>query len=171
MRLDPAIIRKHNAEKTMGQVDPNTARRPSQWHEDQNEREVPPTPDYQTSPLAEEPMYGFVPPPNPVPVYITEPVPRDGSIRNWGPMSATITNKPERLAGSDRNRVRMIVTNNSTDKVVYLARRFGDLSINAYPLNFGRDVELTHNDEVWAFCLSSDTAPVGWFTEYNLEDL
>lgn len=151
--------------------DDNVDNRPSHWHEDQNERDVQPNPDYQTTGLVEEPQLGFVPPPNPVPVYVTEPVPGDNKIRQWAPASATVTSTHVRIAGADRRRQRMVLTNNSTDKVVYLGRRNGDLSINAYPLNFGDDVELTHNDEVWAFCLASDTVPLGWFVEYDVEDL
>jgi len=152
-------------------VDENEDNRPSHWHDDQNEREVLPTPDFQTSELAEQPVYGFVPPPNPVPVYLTEPLPGDNSIRQWTPQSATITSKHERIAGADRRRTRIVITNNSTDKVVYLGRRNGDIVINAYPLSFGREVELLHNDEVWAYCLLTDTVPLGWFTEFNVEDL
>lgn len=163
----PGLFRAHVQRRD---PDPNDARRPSHWHEDQNERDVPPLADYPTD-VVEEPVIGFVPPANPVPVYLTEPPPNDRALRQWAPQSMTVGTDRVQLCGSDRRRTRMMITNNDTDATVYLLRREDDLLINGYPLMPGKDVELRHNDQVWAVASGGDvSAPLGWFAEFELEE-
>lgn len=152
--------------------DPNADRRPSHWQEDQNERDVPPTLEYPTEQSTEPPVYGMLPPPEPQPVYLTEPPPNGTTLRRWSPGSIGVSAAmgPVQLAGQDRRRTRIVIVNNDDTDTVYLSKGPDDNRINAYPLAPGKDVELLHNDDVYVETSSADTAEVGWFVEFDLED-
>lgn len=148
--------------------DPNEVERPSNWHEDQNERDVPPDLDYPTEVVA-EPDLGFVPPPDPTPVYLTEPPPGGNSIVKWSAGNIQLTTSWENIAGADRKRKKMVLVNNDDTDTIYLFRRTGDININGYPLKPGKDVTFEHNDEVWAHTIAND-AELAWYIEYGIEE-
>lgn len=152
--------------------DPNAARRPSHWNEDQNQRDVKPDVDYPTEMPAEPVTYGHIPPPEPQPVYLTEPPPNGTTLRRWSPGSIglSVAMGPVQLAGQDRRRTRMVIVNTDAADIVYVSKGPDDNRINAYPLAPGKDVELLHNDDVYVETDSADAAIVGWFVEFDLED-
>jgi len=148
---------------------PNQPDRPSHFREDQNERDIVPSPDYPTE-MEESVDLGFLPAANPVPVYLVEPPPADRTLRQWSTGQMTLTGSGQELSGADRRRTRMVVVNNDTDATVLLSRKKDDIAALCYPIAPGKDVELLHNDSVYARATGGDaSAPIGWIVEFEIE--
>lgn len=134
--------------------------RPSHFHEDQNER-VPDakqgTVDYATTVADDQVDYGFMPPAESQPVYMTEAPPVVRYIKRWQPATYNVDSadpKGIRIAGNDRNRTRLLVANLDAANSVYLTLDQQNKNpAFARELAAGKEVEMFHNSEVTAFSL------------------
>ena len=105
---------------------------------------------------------------NPIPVYIvnTPEVPQisDSSYERF-----IIVDSSVEIAGKKRNRTRMIVKNESQSTAeVYIDKSQAVTTAFSFRLNAGDELELKHNDSVWARCDTGDTATVSVVQEYNV---
>lgn len=151
-------------------VDPNEERRPSHWNEEVNEREIDPMRDYPTEldhgTLSE---LGFAPAPNPQPVYLTEAPPADRKIVRWSAGNFTVDTDTYQLAGADRRRVRMQVSNEGDTNAVYLLTEREAQSFVGRYLAPGSSIVFYHDSDVWVRAAASTTL-VTWHVEYELDD-
>lgn len=153
--------------------------RPSHYGEDQNERVPRDAPDVDYPHGTDEPGIDFgwtVPSAAPTPVYLTEPPPSDRTRRDWTPQTYALT--PGRLvqiASANRNRTRLVITNNDDANNALLTRRPVDNpNTNGYVLAFGDDITMHHNESVWATCAATpagdSSCSISVYSEYEMTD-
>ncbi len=113
-----------------------------------------------------------LPPIEPIPVYQVEIPPSRRVLKRWTTGTMTLTGlEPEQLAADDRHRTRLVVMNTETANAVYLTEKpVGTSTAFARLLPFGKEVEMLHNQGVWAFTGSGLTAVVTWHAEYEVDD-
>lgn len=102
----------------------------------------------------------------PIPVYVVdrEETPQ---ISEWSSVRFGVTDQPVELAGSRRNRNRLLIRNEGVNEV-YLGN---DMTVNSmnYGLPANAEVEMLHNGSVWARCASGESATVNIIQEYTVE--
>lgn len=162
-----ALFRTHV--KSRLPADPNEARRPSHWNKELSEIEVEPRDDYPSEVDDDPRSFGFTPPPNPTPVYLTEPPPSDRGMVQWSAGNVTLDTSPDPITGADRRRKRMVCTNTGDTNTAVLTAKQEDLPFNGYLLEPNASVELFHNDKVWAYALANTTT-LTWVVEYEVND-
>lgn len=138
---------------------PQGPERPSTHNLDVEERtQYPATEDYATEEYEQD--FGFMAEgtPEPLPVYVVQPMPPHEQDYDWAPATYTVgTDKPVQILGTNRKRIRAVVRNLDSTNFVILGK--GPLlhGYLAYRLPPGEDIELTHNASVWVL---ADTANV-----------
>lgn len=103
---------------------------------------------------------------NPIPVYVVER-PRQPQITEWSSERFIVADSAVQIAGSRRNRVRMVVKNEGTDSV-YIDPTQGVNAAFSFRLAQNEEVELTNNGQVWARCEATDTATISVVQEYDV---
>lgn len=151
--------------------------RPSHFEEDQNSR-VPDDQgavDYTTQVDVEN-----VETPRPtfsteaIPTYLVEAPPGGDSNLRWNGENFTLapTDNGICIASNDRKRNRLKILNTSAATDVYLVNEAesGNRQGRGYLLPGGKDVEMTHNNEVWAYLLSTagGAVTISVLTEYGI---
>lgn len=106
---------------------------------------------------------------DPIPVIVVDTV-EPSDLTDWGGAQATVTGEnPVMVAGARDNRTRMLVTNLGPD-VVYLVRTATGAAFTGAPIPLNAVVEMTTNRDVYATCLTGDTALVGVIQEFVIDD-
>lgn len=146
-------------------VEPSNAEpiRPEGFREDPYERtEIYPESDY---PSAEEAEAEVEVEMEPLPIDIPEPSRED--VR-WTPQRLPIADaRPVQVAGFSMKRRRLVVINPGTgsDSAILL-RDPTDSIWTGIELAGGEQVELLHNDSVWALCNSGESTTLSVVTEF-----
>lgn len=154
--------------------------RPSHFNEEQNARvsrdETQLDYPVGTDAAAEAAVpYGWVPPVESAPVYLTEAPPKDRKLVRGSAMHLVMdtTGKKYPIVGGNRSRTRMKVVN--SDDTANIALVFGELDniqIAGFWLGPGDDVEMHHNSPMWAEVVGGDgAATIEVYTEYEVDDL
>lgn len=145
--------------------------RPSHFREDKNVS-VPrdnTDPDYGTG---EEtvPQLGFIPAPEPAPVYLVEAPPAATNVREWSAGTYLLTTVPTQIIGGNPSRTRLVVRNHDAANSALLIRKQMDMAtVNGFEIPAGQSEEMTHNSAVWARS-NTGTCEVSVFAEYTLKD-
>lgn len=133
---------------------PSQPDRPSHFAEDVNEyaprngTEL----DYPDTAF-QPPHYGFdAPPADPIGVYIVEAPPRERVIKRTvtGDYTLGALVPTVQLGGADLRRTRMLIRNNDADTDVLVSSKQGDINAACFRVVPGKDLEIFHNDAVWA---------------------
>lgn len=147
--------------------------RPTHFHEDQNERvgDDKQGPDDYVTEAPEAPIrYGLQPPAPAQPVFLTEPPPVVNPIRPWQAVTFILDatdSTPEKILNNDRSRDRAVLANVDAANAIYLTERAGNKNpAFARILPAGKEVEMLHNTELWAFSLVG-TPNLAVHTEYH----
>lgn len=107
---------------------------------------------------------------NPIPVYVVRSTPEVPQIQDSSYSRYTIVDSAVEIAGSKRSRRRMVIKNESQSTAeVYVDRDHTVTPAFSFRLNAGDDLELKHNDAVWAKCDTGDTAAVSVLQEYDVQ--
>lgn len=153
-----------------------TPERPSTFNERVEERtEIEPEDDYSVTGDSDPApdTYGFPPEDQqPVPIYLVEPPPVQQEIVKWSGNRYTVTNRQSvLLAGDNRARKRMLVTNHDATASVFLTPD-EDTNTDFMPeVVAGATVELFSNTRVYAICDDTNTeANVSIIQEWVVND-
>lgn len=146
--------------------------RPSHFREDKNVS-VPrdnTEPDYGQGDEPPIEQFGFMPAPEPAPVYMVEAPPADRSVREWSPATYLLTTAATSIAGNNPNRSRLCIRNTDATNSALLTRRHMDsASVLGFELPPGEQIEMLHNREVWARS-NTGTCELTVFVEFALPD-
>lgn len=154
--------------------------RPSHFRQEVNERAAYDSPPHDYASESDTPVavHGFPPPPQPTPVYLTEPPPRARVIVNWRPDTFTVDNTATnvnasrtRIASVDRHRKRFVVRNLDAANSVFITNdALNNNQSFAYELPFGTREEFFHTGEMYAFCATTKSAKIAVFAEVELDE-
>lgn len=154
--------------------------RPSHSLEDQNERvtrnetelDFPVGAD---AVIERQIQYGFTPPMESTPVYLTEPPPRGKRLIRGSAAHIVITNTTDKvpLVNANRNRTRLkIVNSDDTTNVALVFGELDNINVAAFWLGPGDDVEMYHTSAMWAQLSGGDgAATIEVYTEYEVDEL
>lgn len=158
----------------------NGPERPSHSMEDQNVRvsrnetelEYPVGTDVT---IEREIPYGWVPPMESTPVYLTEAPPKDRKLIRGSAMHIVVTDTTIKvpLVSANRNRTRLkIVNSDDTTNVALVFGELDNINVAGFWLGPGDDVEMYHNSAVWAQLSGGDgAATIEVYTEYEVDEL
>lgn len=128
--------------------------------------ETYPDPDYPLEPFDNvqdnEPVT-----PDPVDVVIVGGVP--APLTDWSSQSYPVADLPIMIAGRNKNRHRMVIRNSGDTNGCRVLRTATDMPAMAYILAAGEQLEMSHNEQVWVVCESSDTTTINVMTEFVVE--
>lgn len=157
---------------------PQGPERPSHFGEDQNVRasrnetslDFPVGTDVQ---IEEQVPYGWTPPMESTPVYLTEAPPKDRSLRNWSAFRAVVEARRIPVLSKNRNRVRAVISNTDDTASIYLLQDENiQYDIAGFQLKPGTSIEMLHNAAVWAVAAGGDGfATIEVMMEYEVDDL
>lgn len=144
---------------------------PPTWRMTPEERtQIEPPPDYevpgdeQAGPDATVPDTDDIEEPIPVTI-VDSPAPREA--QRWASSSYPVnSDRPTRIAGHDLVRRRLVVRNNDSTNSVFLLAHPTQPTWAAFELTPGDDVEMLHNEEVWALCADTETASASVISEF-----
>jgi hypothetical protein len=106
---------------------------------------------------------------DPIPVIVVDTV-SPSDYTDWAPEQfSVIGENPAHIAGSRNNRVRLLVINTGPD-TVYLIKGSVSGAFTGAPLPMNMSLELTTNRDVYATCLTGDSAIVGVVQEFVIDD-
>lgn len=106
---------------------------------------------------------------DPIPVIVVDTV-NPSDYTDWGGEQFTVAGEqPVHIAGARPNRTRMLITNLGPD-IVYLVRGAVANSYTGAPVPVNGVVEMTTNRDVYATCLTGDTALTGVIQEFVIDD-
>lgn len=153
--------------------------RPSHSMEDQNVRvsrnetelEYPVGTDVVTE---KEIPYGWQPPMESAPVYLTEAPPKDRKLIRGSAMHVSLdtVNKAVPLVGATPNRTRLKIVNSDDAQSVALVFDENDnVNLAGFWLGPGDDVEMYHNSALWGKLVAAGEATVEVYTEYEVDKL
>lgn len=161
---------RHQGHRAAPHVEPV---RPSHYAEDQNER-VPRNHtdvDYANT-VDVATKYGVgAPPPDPIPVYMTETPPVRRTVRDWRPITVTLAaaGQPNQLGSASLKRTRMVVRNNdAANTVVVIKAPTDNGNTSGFTITAGKEIEFLHNRPVWGY--STLGASVTVLEEFDIED-
>lgn len=147
--------------------------RPSHFEEDQNVR-VPRNHtdnDYPTE-ADTTTHFGFhAPPPDPIPVYITETTPERRVVKDWRPLTVTLTAaaQPNQLGSASLKRTRMVVRNNDVaNSLIVVKSPTDNVNTSGFTILAGKEIEFFHNRAVWGYSLLGASVTV--LEEFDIED-
>lgn len=104
---------------------------------------------------------------HPIPVYVVER-PEIPQLQEWSSERfLTVDTSAVQVAGSRRNRNRLVIRNEGPDPV-YLDREQGVMPAFSYRLAANEREELFHNAQVWARCDVGKSATVSVVQEYTV---
>lgn len=127
--------------------------------------------DYPTD--ADKPIANEFPEPdwsenNPIPVYVVER-PEIPQVLNWSSERfLTVDTGAVQIAGSRRNRTRMVIRNEGPDPV-FVDPEASVMAAFSFRIAANEDLELLHNASVWARCDVGKSATVSVAQEYTVE--
>lgn len=157
---------------------PDEPDRPSHFNEDQNEYATRNNTerDFPVEPYT--PHLGFMgaPPPDPIPVFITEHPPQRRLIKRANLADYTLgsfNSTAQQAGGADLRRTRMVISNNDADTEVLISSKQGDIAAACFVLGAGKTIELFHNDAVWIRPGTSGGGTVSScsvLTEFEMDD-
>jgi hypothetical protein len=106
---------------------------------------------------------------DPIPVIVVDTV-NPADFTDWGAEQFTVNGEnPVHIAGARNNRTRLVVTNLGAD-TVFLVRGAVAPSYTGAPIPVNGVVEMTTNRDVYATCLTGDTALIGVIQEFIIDD-
>lgn len=106
---------------------------------------------------------------DPIPVIVVDTV-EPADFVDWaGEQFALSGENAVRIAGARNNRVRLVLTNTGPD-VVYLVKSSVGNSFAGAPVPVNGVIEMKTNRDVYATCLTGDTALVGVVQEFVIDD-
>lgn len=116
--------------------------------------------------------YGFPEDIDPIPVRITETLPRERVLVDWLPQSGTATaDRRQQITADNRQRRRTVVCNTDAANTLYITNdpNAGNASF-AYALPFGKREEFLHNTGMWVFAGPTLTATYTVFSEFEVDE-
>lgn len=154
--------------------------RPSHFNQDQNARvsrnetelDYPIGAD---AALEQEVSYGWTPPMESTPVYLTEPPPKGKRLIRGSAAHITVTDTTTKvpLVNANRNRTRLkIVNSDDTTNVALVFGELDNINVAGFWLGPGDDVEMFHTSAMWAQLSGGDgAATIEVYTEYEVDEL
>lgn len=145
--------------------------RPSTFRETPEERtEIEPAPDYPTTESTGDYAYAYESQtePDPIPVYQVQAPPVDRTYLNWSAATMTLNaNHETQVSGANRDRKRLVIRNVHNTATIHVGPQSTIHGYLAFELRAGEEIEMAHNDAVWAKA-DEDGARITVLAEYML---